>query len=140
MARKKAPVLDIPVSYGTVSIGDKTCRVGVTIDRTALEVADADGKMCEKRLSGTITAKPADYDHQHTAFPNMNGDTTLSGVFDVKGISLTKKTLSIGLTFARASVDVETLSHFPKRVGRLVVTAAQDIPEDAQKEEEPDEN
>jgi len=42
MAKKGSGVLDIPVQFGGVSIGDQTARLGVSIDRKSLNLNAAD--------------------------------------------------------------------------------------------------
>ncbi len=132
MAKKKtesANLLDLTVAFGNISVGDKTARVGVEIDRGDLSVSAADKNLCEKRLTGTIIAKPPGVKGDQGAFPGMEDDTEMTGIFDVKGVAFSSDQIRIGLTFALASIHVETLAKFAKRAGRLVVQAVDDIPE-----------
>lgn len=127
--KETSAVLDIPVAFGNVSIGDKTARIGITVDRSSLSVSQADKNLCEKRLSGRIVSKPAGDAPDQASFPGMEFTTALEGVFDVKGFSVSKDSLGFGLTFAIASVDVSSLAHFAKRAGNLVVADVSAIPE-----------
>lgn len=122
-------VLDIPVAFGNLSVGDKTCRLGVTIDRGTLGVTACDNKLCERRLTGKIVAKPADSQVDQGSLTGMEDDTVVPGVFDVKGFSVTGDNLSLGLTFAIKSVDISELAHFAKRAGRLIVEESEELPD-----------
>jgi len=141
MAKKKpvpANVLELPVEYGQVSIGDKTTRIGVNVDRSELKVSDADKQLCEKRLTGRIITRPPGNPEQGT-LPGVDLETHLAGVFDVKGFSVTSDKISFGLTFALASIDVSVLAHFAKRSGRLIVEAVEALPESNGEAEEDEE-
>jgi len=133
MAKKRTNpptnVLEFPVAFGGVSIGDKTCRIGISVDRSQLSVDQADDHLCEKRLTGSIISRPqGDLPDQGT-LPGMAFQSVLRGVFDVKGFSVSADAISFGLTFAIASIDIEKLAHFAKRAGRVVVEEEESIPE-----------
>ncbi len=130
MARKRtAKVLDLAVAFGNLSVGDKTCRIGVSVDRSELSVSQADKNLCERRLSGYLVCKPpGDHPDQET-FDGMDGDSEIKGVFDVKSFTVSKDALSLGLTFAVASVNVSALAHFAKRAGRVLIDEVDEIPE-----------
>lgn len=116
--RKEADsVLDLPVTFGNISIGDKTARVGVTVMREQLSLSQADRNLCERRLNGKIISRPAGDNPDQASLPGMAFETTLEGVFDVKGFSVSKEALGFGLTFAIAEIDVSNLAHFAKRGG-----------------------
>ncbi len=130
MAKKKTSLLELPVAFGGVSVGDKTARIGCAVDRgEALGIAEADRHLCEQRLTVRMLARPAGDNHDQDRLPGMDDDEKLDAVVDVKGFSVSKDSISFGLTFAIASVDVGALAHFAKRAGKLVVTCAEDIPE-----------
>lgn len=135
MAKKKeaaeAFVLDAAVEFGDVSIGDGTCRLGFVADRKAITLQQADRNLCGRRLVGKIVARATGTADQEGLPGLEDQDTTITGVFDVKRIGVTPKTVSAGLTFALASVDAESLTHFAKRSGRLRVSSTEDIPKDA---------
>jgi hypothetical protein len=127
-----AAVLDLPVTYGNVSIGDKTARVGIVIDRSQITVTRADKSMVGKRLIGRILANPPEERNPDQGrLDGMDAEiVTLAGAFDVKALGVTAKTISCGLTFALASIEVDQLAHFAKRIGRLVVDAVEALDED----------
>ncbi len=137
--KKVEAVLDLPVAFGNVSIGDKTARIGVTVDRSSLSVSQADKHLCEHRLTGRIVSKPQGDHPDQAALPGMEFETALAGVFDVKGFSVSKDNLGFGLTFAIASIDVANLAHFAKRAGRVVVEDVEAIPANGEAEEEDEE-
>ncbi len=133
MAKRKTSeppaMLELPVEFGGISIGEKTARVGVSIDRANLTVTQADKNLCERRLTGRILARPADELPDQGRLPGMEHDTVINGVFDVKGISLSGRKISLGLTFALKGLDVSVLAHFAKRAGLLRVEAIEALPE-----------
>ena len=137
MAKKaKNKHLELPVSFGNVSIGEQTCRVGVTVARTALDVAEADEKFCGCRLTGTLrVGQEGDLPGQKT-LPGMP-DPELRGTFDIKGFSAALKTISFGLTFALNGTDLGVLAGLAKREGTLTVEGVERLTdEEAEGEEE----
>jgi hypothetical protein len=132
MAKKKdesPPLMALDVKYGNVNIGMDTCRLGITVERAKLTITQADRNLCGKRLVGTILARAGDAQSSQDSLPGIDADVTLSAAFDVKSFGVTRKNISAGLTFAIASVNVETLSHFAGRQGTFTVTNINDIPE-----------
>lgn len=132
--RNSEYILDLPVQFGNISIGERNLRVGVTVDRQYLAVNRADQQICEKRLTGVIIARPAGEQEdqgslQFEGEPIKAGSVELRGVFDVKSFRVSLEQISFGLTFAVASVDVEAISHFANRSGRLQVENFEAIPE-----------
>lgn len=134
--RKVEALLEIPVSFGSVNIGDKTCRIGVIIARSReLSITVADRNLVEKRLAGKIVARPSGENADQGRLAGMDdvGNETLEGTFDVKGINVSKDFISMGLTFALASIDVSVLAHFAKRSGHLIVNEFEDLPDKPEK-------
>lgn len=130
----KAKALIIPCSFGDVSIGEATCRIGVNVARSALKLTTADSQVCGKRLIGAIIAQPGnDNPDQPQIF---SSETKVEAAFDVKRISFNKKFISFGLTFSIESVNIEDLAHFAKRAGRIECDDIQDIPADEKNDEE----
>jgi len=124
-------VMDLIVGFGNVNIGDKTARIGITVDRGNLSVSQADQSLCGRRLTGTLIAQPdGDAPGQET-FPGMDsGNTELNGSFDVKGFNVTAKNISFGLTFSLKDLEMELLGHFAKRNGRLNITEVAELPDE----------
>jgi hypothetical protein len=120
--------LTIPVKYGDLSVGDGTCRIGLTAFRDKLTLKIADEKLCGKRLIGCISCAPGNNNPEQSPMPGMDADVEIAAAFDVKRVNFTIKTITFGLTFAIASLKVEDLVGFAKRAGKLVVTQIQDIP------------
>src|SRR6185503_17750984 len=106
---KKAKLLELDVSFGDVSIGENTGRLGVTIQRKSLTPAQADKHLCGKRLTGRIIWDAGQADSQPAMFEA--GDS-FEASFDVKSLSLKPKSISCGLTFMLQSVDLNALAHF----------------------------
>ena len=146
MAKKKEEtlevMLDLPVSFGTVSSGKKTSRVGVTVDRSNLKINVADKHFCDRRLTLTIFANAAGDQQGQGRFDTMDESIELVGVADVKGYGVHSKTITFGLTFngvelrktcAKAGI---TFADFAGREGRLMIASMEDIPDDADDEED----
>jgi hypothetical protein len=131
MAKKKTEelVLELDVKYGNVNIGIDTCRLGITIERAKLTISQADKSLCGKRLVGTILARAGEAQSGQDSIPGIDADVSIEAAFDVKSFGVTRQSISAGLTFALASVNVETLSHFAGRQGTFSVTGIGEIPE-----------
>ena len=140
MARKPAApecILELPVTFGNLSIGETTARLGIRVSRGNLTVSKADKHLCCKRLSCTIIARSNGAQADQESLPGIDaGDEEINAVCDVKGYSVGGKTISLGLTLMLSMVSIEKLSHFPKREGRVLIESAVEIePEDDDKEE-----
>lgn len=131
-------VLDLECTWGNVSLGEKTARLGATIARSALKLAQADKTFCGRRITGKITAKPADEEPDQGRLAGMEGVgiSEMEETFDVKGLNVSSTHISLGLTFNIKDLDVACLAHFARRTGRLVVTDVSEIPESENGEDE----
>lgn len=135
MAKKtETVVLDLPVAFSNVTIGDETARVGITIDRKDLPLGKADQNLCGRRLTGRIIARlggssagPAGSDQQ--SLPGADDDPVVEGTFDVKSFNVKKKVITAGLTFSLDNLDVAELGRFAKRNGKFTVTAVDSLPD-----------
>jgi hypothetical protein len=130
-SQRGGAVLDVPVNFGDVSIGDGTARIGVRIDRSLLNIDAADELLCGRRLNGRLlVTPPGDANSQTYIDPEVSGDLKheLESTFDVKRFSASPKNITAGLTFSLQEVEVSELSHFAKRGGRLVVASIAEIP------------
>lgn len=130
-AKKTAWELNIGVDFGGASFGDKTARLGVTLNRDKVEIDRADELFCDRRLTGTIVLGHTEDDP--TQLDLIEVAHKVEGVFDVKGFRVTTDEIGIGLTFSRNDVDSGELTLFAKKSGRLIVTAAEEIPEPEKK-------
>jgi hypothetical protein len=122
-------VIDIPVAFGGVSIGDETCRLGVRIMREVCNINSADEVFCGHRLHGKIVLGHSDDSPGQTRM--FDDEYMLDGTFDVKRISVSPGEISTGLTFNKQEVDVEQLARFAKGSGRLIVETVEAIPDDS---------
>ena len=131
MAKKQDKVLlDLAVAFNGVSIGESTARIGVTVDRSLLELKRADELLCGRRLTGRILVrKKGDHDDQAT-LPGME-DTqfvaAVDGNFDVKRLGVSPGEYSAGLTFALPEIKVGDLAKFANRTGKLQVYSVEDL-------------
>lgn len=130
MAKRKEKELDLPCSFGGVSIGDKTARIGVSIDRSSMELEQADSTLCARRLTATLVSKPAGENPDQLTLDGVDADPTLEKVsVDVKGFGVSTDHLTFGITFNRKDLDLETLANFAKRSGRVTIHNVAAIPE-----------
>ena len=120
-----AAALDIPVEFGNVSIGDATARIGVRFPVGSVKQSDVTKKLCEKRIDALITTN----DDQQRIPGTEDEILELTGMADTRGVNVKVKTYSTGLTFSREDVDLNMLSNFAKKKGRLVVNDSESIPE-----------
>lgn len=137
MAKQKSEaVLELPVTFGGLSVGEKTCRIGMSISRANYSVTKADKQLVGKRMTVQLLARSNGANADQDSLPGMDNDRVVEAVGDCKGFSAGGSAISFGLTFMLASVDVEVLSHFPKRDGRLTVTDVEAIPDGEESEDE----
>ena len=131
MAKKKiepnGTMLKASCSFGGVSVGDKTARIGVSIEREHLTLKTADDILCDRRIQGKIISLPAGSQSDQGALPGMDEEIELDGIFDVKGLSHNSKHISFGLTFMLKGLDVGGLALFAKRNGRIEITGSEEI-------------
>lgn len=127
--RKPKSVLDVPVQFGGVSIGEDTGRVAVKIDREQLNIDAADEMFCGRRLTGRIVVVPSGVDPDQQEMFDDNDRHELKSTFDVKRFGASRKEFCAGLTFALSEIDVGELGHFAKRSGRLIVAAVAELPD-----------
>lgn len=123
--------LDLPCSYGNVSVGDKTTSIGVSIDRKAISIAKADKNFCGRRLTGKLIGMPPDEEPGQGHLEGMDPSIDLDGIFDVKRFSVSQKQISVNLVFLlEEDFEIEKLCHFAKRGGRLQIFNVEAIPDD----------
>ena len=131
MSKKKTPaanssVLDVPVEFGGLSIGDVTARIGVRIDREQMNIIAADECFTGKRLSVVVSLGSSDPE-QKELFKGRSFEVT--GSVDVKRLGVTASQFSAGLTFNLESIDVATIAKFSKGKGRLKVFEVATLPD-----------
>ena len=120
-------VLDIPVEFGGVSIGEATARLGIRFDRNVCNINAADDVFCGHRLSGrVILGRNGDQPGQQTLVEDL--DHYVDAVFDVKRISVSPQKISTGLTFSLNDVAIQELAKLSKGSGRLVVNTVAELP------------
>lgn len=131
MSKDKGPVAltDIPVTFGGVSIGEKTARIGISVHRDWLGLEQADKLFCERRLSGAVALGHAD-DAAGQAKLWDDADHQISTSFDIKGFRVLSESLGTGLTMNLSEIDISELAKFSKGVGRLAVYEVTDIPQE----------
>jgi hypothetical protein len=128
MAKKSAPVLELEGSFGNVTVGEKTMKIGFTLERKKLSLSKADSTLCDKRLTGTLTARPIGWEPDQKGLDGMEEDAEVKGSFDIKGFRVSSDILHFGLTFMIKSVDISMLARFAKRDGTICVEDVDEIP------------
>lgn len=135
--KKEDQVLNVPCSFGSVGFGKETVRIGVKVDRGQLALDSADTTLCGMRLTGRLTADTADPDQKQ--LPGMEGTKdSVAGAFDVKSLSVKPDEITFGATFAVQSVDEHALIALRSRTGRMVITAAEALPDDSKSDTKSD--
>src|SRR5207244_2747231 len=105
----------------------------VSVSRANYTVAKADKQLCERRLTVELVARSNGAHADQNPLPGMeDSDTVVQGVCDVKGFSAGGKHISFGATFVISAIDLEALTHFPKREGIVRVANITEIPEEDQ--------
>jgi hypothetical protein len=141
VAKKAAAevVLELPVSFGNLSVGDKTASIGVTVDRKKLRIGQADNHFCGNRLDGEILLLR---DGEAPDQGHLDGfdkhERQLSGSFDVKGFRVSEKLIAFQLVWPLKDLDIEELCHFAKRSGELRVNTVGKIPDEDEESGEGD--
>jgi len=131
-------VLDVPVEFGGVSIGDTTARLGITVARGNMGLETADDTLVKRRLTvDVILGRKDDQSGQKTLMDDL--DLQVSSVADTKGIRITGESIGAGLTFRLRDIDIASLAKLSKGTGRLVVHNVADIPEAEPKTSKPPE-
>lgn len=127
---KTKTILDIPVSFGGVSIGDTTGRLGVKVDRGVLSLDQAGEYFIERRLTLSVAIGGGDDSPGQRTFWDMT-EYEICSVADSKRIGVGGEVISFGLTFNLRDLDVGTLAKLSKGTGRLKVEKLGEIPHDA---------
>lgn len=125
----KSQMLDIPVEFGGVSIGEATARLGIRANRSVLNINSADEVLCGHRLTGRVVLGGEDEQPGQGRLVD-DLDHTVAAVFDCKRIGVNPTQISAGLTFTLADVDIKELARFSKGAGRLVIEAVSELPVD----------
>ncbi len=121
-------VLDLPVEFGGVSIGETTARLGMKIKKEVLNIIQAEEAFCGRRLSGVIKlGGAADSPGQTTMFDT---ELVVDGTFDIHRFGVGPEAYTTGATFKLKEIDIGDLARFSKGAGRLVVANIAAIPTD----------
>lgn len=135
--KPKAAFLEHAVSFGNLSIGVNTATLRVSMERNGESVDKLDKSLCGCRLSGKIVARSGGALADQDPLPGMDaGDEVFDGIFDVKGLSISPNNVSFGLAFALKGLEIEELTHFVSRDGRLIVYESQTIPTESEDDDE----
>ncbi len=127
--RKEALLLDVPVEFGGVSIGEATARLGLRISREQISLEEADDCLCGRRLEcRVVLGHPDDAPGQQKLIDDA--DLCVGGSADVKRFGCSPDWITGGLTFSLQEIDVADLARFSKGRGRLAVSGIAAIPED----------
>jgi len=110
-------------------------RIGLRFDRDAITLDEADANLCGKRLTGEIRLGK-DLEGQKKLNGMEDDIRDVSGVFDVKRLTVTPKYFSIGLSFSIESMHGASLQSFAKKTGKLVVKSSRDLPESSAKSDD----
>ena len=120
---------NLGVKFGKVSFGGEVASVGVSIQRDAITPDAAIELFVARRIKARIVVTgSADKDQQ--PLPGMDDikpDMTL--LFECKGLGIKRKTFSATLNVMAEDLDDGTFSHFANKIGKLVVSKIDELPE-----------
>ncbi len=122
MAKKTKSLLDVPVAFGSVTIGDGSVSIAIMIDRENINPETADGLLCGCRVKGEIRAGAPSQPAQEMLFDDLEFKQV--GMFEIKGYSVRPKTIRATLNMLLKEVDTKELEHFAKHSGRFRIEAA----------------
>jgi len=120
---------NLKVKFGKVSFGGEVASVGISIARDAILPEAAIELFVARRLKCRIVAT-GDADPDQTVMPGMDDikpDMTL--LFECKGLGVKRKSFSATLNVMAEDLDDGTFSHFANKVGKLIVTKIDELPE-----------
>lgn len=130
---KHTSVFSGGVTFGGVSIGEATARLGIVIDRGVIPLNQADELFCERRLTGKVVLGRLDEANGQKKLID-DVDHQVQATFDVKGFRCSTDYISTGLTFSLKEIDIAELAKFSKGQGRLVIKEVAEIPEEEKAE------
>ena len=120
---------NLAVKFGKVSFGGDVASVGISIQRDAITPDAAIELFVARRIKARIVATGGD-DKDQQPLPGMDDikpDMTL--MFECKGLGIKRKTFSATLNVMADDLDDGTFSHFANKVGKLVVSKIDELPE-----------
>ena len=126
MAKKS--LFEVAVTFGDVSFGEGTGRVGLKIDRSSLNFTNAEKYFVGKRVRLELVARSGNADAEQPSFAEADNDVKIAGTFDLKSIGLGPKKWSSGATFVPSGGDAEAFLFLPKRRGVLRVLECETLP------------
>lgn len=129
-------VLDLPVEFGGVSIGETTARLGMKIKKEVLNIIQAEEAFCGRRLSGVIKLGGADDSPGQTTM--FETELVVDGTFDIHRFGVGPENYTTSATFKLNEIDIGELARFSKGAGRLVVANIAEIPTDEVLEDDED--
>jgi len=111
--------LELEVSFGSFSCGDQTARLRFHVERSRMNLEQADAYLCGARLDVALLAcQKGDAPGQQ----HLEGTAdTIQSVADCKQYSVKPEEFSAGLTFAKTAELVSELSQLAKRPGKIYI-------------------
>lgn len=128
----KKPI-GIPVKFGNVNVGENTCRLPFSIQRTKLSNDEALDLLVCRQLTGTITtADPSQLGTNPQKMLFDKATARIEGVFNTGNLSVGRKKFGSGATFPLSEIDESKISKFANRTGIVWIDATAPI-EDKEK-------
>lgn len=119
--------VECPVEFGGVSIGKATARLAINIARSNLSLESADELFVGHRLTCRISLdREGEKNGQKSLLKDANH--RIDAICDTKRIGANADTISTGLVFSLADVDIAELAKFSKGQGKLTVSNVAEIP------------
>jgi len=119
------------VQFGTLSIGDHTARLSVSITRASSIPLSKIDILCSHTRCNVALWQLEDDPADRTLGddPDDDGERALRTVVDITGFRGTHKVFAFGLTFVLEEIELEALVKFAKQEGLLELRRIGDIPE-----------
>jgi hypothetical protein len=120
------------VTFGNVNVGVNAASVPIKIDRGVINLNMAEQLFCGHRLIGRIVLGTLDEANNTSETQTKlidDVDHEVSGAFDVKRFSCSKKQIGITASFSLEDIEIGDLAKFANGSGRLIVSEIGEIPE-----------
>jgi len=125
---KTTSMAKIRVAFGGVSIGEATAKVSFAAERPGFTPEDAEQFLCGKRLMGRLVVTSVDVSVDQQQLPGIEVNHEIAATFDCKGYRATPKKITSGAVLNLDSINIESLGHFAKKSGFVIVESAEDAP------------
>lgn len=136
MAKAKETMLRIPVSWGGVGLNKESARIGAKFARSACSFSQVDKMILGKRITCRVTAAAGNDNPDQPPLEGMKQIIEKTVTVDVKGVNVTKKNITLGLTLDLDAMSGDEFAEFVGRAGAIEIEEITDIPAKGAKKED----